>query len=925
MKLKIGFVPNFLVCLLWFCNPKQESYSQILPDLLIPIEEKIKVEFQYGEISELKSFDSNFFSYSKELNKLCFLSKPNFFYPLDSGFKFTVCRSVNKDETKDWNDLWDNDDFLFHYEFGDIQFEKIRKSEWENQKKALSTKEFWKEGRLHTGERTISSFALPDGELYRDSIGICHFAFPTVSLETINTLQILRFPCPSWNSDLVLSQNKKYLDSCVPGLPSLTESFRHSESKLGRYLEFQNETSLPLCPSRRELEFVSGDGKSNKATIEFPLLPPNGIVLFRINSGIAGDPLDEKLSLEIGKNGNWKLGEAVFYEKTFSFRHGSEFFSQSRNGDACAEQWNFYKTKEAFCGNPGLPNRIRESIATASPLPACDPSKIQLTEFYPGDDRGNPMFLEWKSNAETACDASDLEINFQGDSFPWSAKEDRWEPNQIVVLSAFSFEGWGFSSKVRGLSTRRIDFGYPDLAWKSRKKESTVSIFPAGLPIPIIKKLQGPSFSLLPDGKGNWFPYPSNTPGSASIFDKDSLDSLSISEIYLESGFDGIRTSPEDRFLEFQSPLNKEGFFTFKLTKRGKEESFISYKPLGDDFIVLSNRAKNCLPDGFFILPDGTLTAEDLEIQTSTESDWVYKHRFWGDFGRRSFHPERSPFFYSVHSSSHSSFEPRCRDFVFASPGFSSRKVNRVKSTLSGQRTVSTYHFVEPPTQGTHRVGNGENWTAFEGLTPPNVSDFAEGEVLFSEWNFSANKEFRIHRKGDLEITAFSRHPNESQNEWIRFCNRSGKSLSLQNLFIRDETSSDRIVPYAQRFPTTLPRMRQTHSMILNSLELQSERCAILVDPDGRDWRWPIEFYQNDLLLTIVSTSTLGNGLAIGESFSLVDQSTARPRVLATLGQISSNSFFRIEEKIGQVITLKSNTLGDEPSDYVLVSEGDFQ
>lgn len=173
-----------------------------------------------------------------------------------------------------------------------------------------------------------------------------------------------------------------------------------------------------------------------------------------------------------------------------------------------------------------------------------------------------------------------------------------------------------------------------------------------------------------------------------------------------------------------------------------------------------------------------------------------------------------------------------------------------------------------------------------------------------------------MEQKGPIQIEAIFPNPKESQNEWIYVCNRSEASEDLSLYLIEDEVSVDELISYQSRFPNSSPVGKNGQRFQTNHANLDPNVCAWIVDPDGKDWFLPIFHSESDLLLTVRTTQTIGNGISSGESIQLRKKQGQNSILISSFGHKESHSSFHLLVNTGEFLWLKSGAQGMSPLDY---------
>jgi hypothetical protein len=221
-----------------------------------------------------------------------------------------------------------------------------------------------------------------------------------------------------------------------------------------------------------------------------------------------------------------------------------------------------------------------------------------------------------------------------------------------------------------------------------------------------------------------------------------------------------------------------------------------------------------------------------------------------------------------------------------------------------------------PQITGRSSVSSGETIKFY---LPPNLNGnrilFSAGVSGFPEVHY---EEFFIPAP-ILYIQSIYPTPLAGEVEWIRICSTGGLAPGdvAAGLYIRDSSSTDKIVPYLQRFS----QMPAGYSLSGNSLTLQTNSCAILVDPDFNSTGSQIIPLLNEdtSLWTIETSSAIGNGLSSGEGFLIFrmenDLSTSP---LCSFGKPDTSSPYSVPSANGERIERVKGTIKDSRKNFIL-------
>lgn len=793
-------------------------------------------------------------------NEVCFYSEPEFLFVQERGQKFQLCLpgiQVEVEKAFMAEDYWDQ---------GPLK--SLPKKLFEDKLNKQEFKPIW--GRAIS--TSLFSFPLVVGVLYESTKSKCIYAYPA-EFRKNEGITFLEFDCDEKTLDGIPETKKN--DICEEMPPLLTESFRSSSSPWRAFLEFQNTRDQISCKLNGTLSFVPRDPSRAIANqrLEIPALLP-GAIFLALPLDLSPEILDS-----IGSNGTWVWqGQVIGKEIDFRFHHEGGFVSYSRNKTSCQEQLNPFYEERPFCGNPGIPNRIWKKGLS------CDVSTLFLTEFFPGGEI--PVWIELTNFGDKPCPLADLEIEWDEDSIPLGihSKKRVIRPKETLVLGREDSFGLGEKFQFTVLPTKVWDYGLPSIRLISRSSNQLNQVNISS--IPLYRKIGGETRSLQ-SISSILIPFYPLSPGFLNPI-KMELGSFEISELLLDSPRFENRSSPDDRFLELK--MIKPGFGSVVL----ENTRYDFYSDQSEEFPFFSEKKGNCLPKKYQILPPNPFSGSFSKIELNGMG-FVLGQDEKASNGRRSIHPEREPMGFS--KSSGIGLSELCQGN--ATPGSANKKEADVRSTRAGN-----YQTIDDAQLNRIFSLSGEN---------------RSGEVVFSEWLLDGNLAWRIHKEGAIRIHSFSLTPKNSQNEWIRFCNTTKQPIPIRELFVQDENSSDFLLPYDRRFPEKKPFLVGNERFDFTSETLNE--CAILLDPDASGVSLNPSIFGHDLVVTIVSGGTIGNGLSPDESFQIVRQTSSGSTILSTYGRVGDKVAFRFNWSRGKIAVLKDSRNGDVPQDFLSVEE----
>lgn len=239
----------------------------------------------------------------------------------------------------------------------------------------------------------------------------------------------------------VQETNQENLDHCKNSKVELTEKFSHSESKLGRFIEFYNPENEPICWN--QLVWKNKDDSLSTYIPKPSFLFPQSTVLF-------SDPSSKLEGMNLGDVFSWsdyfsaKI-EFIEIENSFpqalsGYKWEDEFFTDQKRAKPCLKQKYSYQTEERFCGSPGS-----NSDQDEYPVKHCMPSDIDLLEINAVgiqdgygfvDARDKYLELIWKGRAEELqCNLSSLSLVIGEERIPLVAEERMIKNGELFLIS----------------------------------------------------------------------------------------------------------------------------------------------------------------------------------------------------------------------------------------------------------------------------------------------------------------------------------------------------------------------------------------------------------------------------------------------------------------------------------------------------------
>jgi hypothetical protein len=939
--------------------------------------------FEYGQAESLEPKNKSWLE--KFEGSICVYSLPSYLYFRETGAKFNVCLPVSKEVAESIALGFENLDLgqeyrtLFHVEGHQFELNETTFAKWEKSNLGRIPIESFHDRKTLDSTIAYARFAVPQASFFQWDTNSCEVIFPSRAIaNTKNSWKMIQltFVCPEISiKEDIIEQNQKWLKECVSKPLTYSESFRHSDSPFGRFLEWSNDSLEIVCPAYDELSFAdtntgkrlfldANDFESLRSIHKIML--PDSVLIFRTAEQLSGIRTSEELLASIGKAGTWNFTGQTILESPYNFKQGEEFYSVQREGVSCRDQLKFQSMSQDSCLNPGLPNGLKIEGATSQEhVKSCKTSDLRISEYFSGttSPQSIPIFLEIQ-NIGSACDLSNIILSYENEIFPLASSEKLLLAGEIFIVSTKRWEGWPFQTIVKPFSTREFKFVPPRLSLK--EKDTSVEKKINSIPNQFFLTNENgiTNRSLLFREDQTILPHPNlkpeedvmrlgvqASPGFNSTNQDFSFLSIPISEVLLAGTKDNQASYPE-RFIEWADSGVREGFLYFEILS-SKRERFLYYKEKNISYPIFKNGSGLCLPTSGALLPDSSLPNEDMRIslldsfgnyQIGNELfSFNYTTNVFSEFGfssltRRSVHPERLPFKNSL--SGVDAFSPPCSPNSESSPARINKKVNQILpiTSISGIEapSVGSYSFLFSPSTSAifrYRSENKTQSLSSPSVYPPNFewdlslvpleTQFLEREMVFLDWIDPQNPSTvtMIQKLGEVQIEAVYPTPPNSQNEWLYFCNKTNKTISTLGYIIQDDTNTDLLVPYSVRFPSLTPSFRFGAMLKTNEANMEPGICAFVVDPDGSNWYLPPFAKSSDILLTVNQTQTIGNGIASDERLDIFVMNGSERVHLSTYGKKNSGTSFQIPLKGKEFSFLIKNRFGNFASDFQVYTE----
>lgn len=903
--------------------------------------------FEYGNL-ETSSALPNTTEFLHHTNGvLCVFSIPLKFYKLELGAKFRICWKVDEGSFDRWKtgfQIWNqggNEYVQFSEQGKGWKISLTTYSKWKEERESFQPQLEWKKQVWSTGLVSYQSFAIPHPIFLKKSNEDCEAVFRSYHLQVSDNQMptlVFSFPCPDVDVilDSILRQNQTWFSQCENVSPIISEVFRHSDSVYERFMEWQNPKDTVICPLSDSIDWEK-DGQiqtfqSEEFRMRSRLLLPNGILLFSDNPKFQGITIPKLFLSQLGTSQSFRWGETFVTDDAFSFKQGEEFFTKQWLSNSCRDSESIWISQQTFCGSPGLPNTMDRSVRKEV-IPSCETNQIQITEFYPGNFSDAkiplPAFFEFQNQGKE-CDLSNLNWILDGKTFPLSAKEMVLSEHEVFLITKEKWQGWDFLETEKPFSLSRLLFQIPNFQWQNRKT-GELRTFTSDPNRFFLLRKGGQNVNSISQKEGMFLPHPrqgsNETLRQFGFWMSPGTYDPQV-PLFLGSELLELAERPYP-FFDFGFREEEEGVGQFQ-TANAKE--YLFWKPMSAKWLSFISEPSVChssesyqLPNDFFLPTIRSLRYKEKETSSMVEKTWTEKDINQYSFGdTRSLLFEDPPFFFS---SSLSQSIP-CPG-LWRSPGG-----NKIRSLeIRKGETIGLYHTNLPWEEDLGVKWGNESWKW--NLTPVSLSDksfeldltsifpFGTQEQLYSYFDHPklVSSMGFLEKPGAVRIEAIYPNPFQSQNEWIYVCNHSARTEDLSLYLIEDETSTDELISYQTRFPSSIPIGKNGHGFVSSESLLPPSTCAWIVDPDGKDWYLPVFHSETDRLLTVSTTQTIGNGISSGEWIQLRKKVDGKSLLISSFGHKESAKSFRKYTNSGEYLWLKANQAGTSSDDFEIYRE----
>ncbi|HNL00239.1 MAG TPA: hypothetical protein PKJ30_03970, partial [Leptospiraceae bacterium] len=364
--------------------------------------------------------------------------------------------------------------------------------------------------------------------------------------------------------------------------------------------------------------------------------------------------------------------------------------------------------------------------------------------------------------------------------------------------------------------------------------------------------------------------------------------SFSLSEVSLMGSWNGSSV-PDDEFIELTGKEGGPGRWTVDVKRLSDGKTIRHHFPPQDGIAAYFRKSPVCFP-GYFGRADLFLPNEPVELS------WFDSHG--ENQGHASVSPALATSMSSAYASAvwhesthslrvHSPIVGICAK-ANASPGapgspspFFAEEPSPAGRIFRFYSDVAASISVEIDGLSSSRMAANEDLISVTALRPRSVFRITasgaqvSGEVLLSP---------------GLAVTGVHPSPVAPGVEWIRVC-ATAPFFPQTNLYVHDEDSEDRIVPFSQR---------TGRALLSSTMNLPAFGCALIVDPDytGQSFPPPPFPFYDYAGWSISSTSAIGSGLGADESVWITN---ATGDILATYG-LPDIAPFHVHASSGQTI-----------------------
>ena len=296
------------------------------------------------------------------------------------------------------------------------------------------------------GKNIFSKFSLPYFSLWITESNLS-FAFPTsfqggrklsnqylwIYIERSNDYNLN----PIQLKHLILERNDQYFSECLKENPEISEVGIQSDSSVGKYLEFTNRSTNPICPDSIQFKINSSNYEFKKEN--FLILPGGSLLISEKETQLNGNSeLSQKITWkEITKGSEIKTPnkESFSLPKIFITASNNEFFSFRSDKKSCSGVYHFLESEG--CHDPG--------ISIVKSVEVCDENQFKLNEVsFKGlsiNKKNNyySKFIELVYLGEGPCNVSGLNLVSNSLDLALSATDRIISKGEILLIGDREF------------------------------------------------------------------------------------------------------------------------------------------------------------------------------------------------------------------------------------------------------------------------------------------------------------------------------------------------------------------------------------------------------------------------------------------------------------------------------------------------------
>ncbi len=886
-------------------------------------------------------------------NKTCIYSNSTYFLNKEYGPKLGICFENTELNLSNLNLIFNSTEKVFGnltYQDKNIWFDtKTRTevvkeiSETENPLLFFGEEELETSLKEKTNQVYTNSFSLSGntGKKIESSFSISYFSL----YKTTTELKII-FPLNKNYLVLDLSQvpeikkeiekffnsiegiHTKIVSACKQSEISFTEVYLGENE----FLEWKNNSNQILCITDFSIQLNSEViSISNSSKFYFPYSVKTLIENSTISKNL---PNSKKFWSELRTNSKVnflsnELKAEIFIPRSFTTSTENTTRSFKLKENLCEFNTSH---DENLCADPGIDLELEEKFYAG----ICDINEFELSELNSFGIRDKEKietdgkFLELEYLGKKSCELKRIKLFIGSKAFSLNSKE-KILPSSLIVFGKREF----FKQNLNLIQINMNDLNlYQRINLKSRKKNK---ILFSGIHFlheySFLDKNKNVHSVLIKNEKIIFHPkFDSKTinpfysnehffsPGEKNPLPENSTQ-LILNEIHWAGAYRGTSSLSEEDFVEFLS-LGKG---TAEVTIQNRKFFF----PVEDDeIIVLSEKELVCFPISKNIhFKNFSLKDESTSISIQSNSipfqfayDPKRNHGINNTSEKKRFSYVRAiDGIWKNSNEKSSSSESGCSGRVFASPNLS----NEFNPFLIEKSNIQ---LISPDSEKfTNFQIKQINYFPFQELVSYLNRDSLSNNVNFSFLNSNLalvylelipGYEIHLFNRDGLYIEGVLPNPTSSENEWVLVCNRGNVSKDLSKYEIWDESSFDEIVSFQTRRGIILPSGITTSDFFGNSTILNPTSCAYILDPDVSFIELNKIGINPNLILTVKTTSTIGNGISSNEKLDLFLNDSGIKTHIHSYGNRFSPKPFSIILGKDEFSLLKKNQKGESESDY---------